>query len=84
MAVTITMTSCSTATTSAKTTRLLPVACLGYGRHGTCHGRNFEGGAKVAWQKLEFHLQFLEPLFCAPYNHKLQSYISTARRYLMY
>jgi len=25
-----------------------PVAYLGYGRHGKCHGRNFEGGAKIA------------------------------------
>jgi len=25
------------------------VAYLGYGRHGACHGLNFEGGAKIAW-----------------------------------
>jgi len=27
------------------------VAYLGYGRHGPCHGRNFERAAKIAWQK---------------------------------
>jgi len=27
------------------------VAYLGYGRHGTCHGRHFDGGAKIAWKK---------------------------------
>jgi len=27
-----------------------PVAYLGYGRHDTCHERNFERGAKIAWQ----------------------------------
>jgi len=29
------------------------VAYLGYGRHGTCHGRHFDGGTKIAWQKLK-------------------------------
>ena len=29
------------------------VAYLGYGRHGTCHGGHFDGGAKIAWQKLK-------------------------------
>jgi len=29
-----------------------PVAYLGYGRLGTCHGRHFDGGAKIARQKL--------------------------------
>jgi len=27
-----------------------PVAYLGYGRHGTCHGGHFDGGAKIAWK----------------------------------
>jgi len=31
------------------TASLCPVAYLGYGRHGTCHGRHFDGGAKIAW-----------------------------------
>jgi len=30
-----------------------PVAYLGYGRHGTCHGRHFDGGAKIAWKKVK-------------------------------
>ena len=30
-----------------------PVAYLGYGRHSTCHGSHFDGGAKIAWQKLK-------------------------------
>jgi len=29
---------------------LISVAYLGYGRHGTCHGRHIDGGAKTAWQ----------------------------------
>jgi len=43
-----------------------PVAYLRYGKHGTCHGRNgrnFQGGAKIAWHNKNFYLQFLEPLF---------------------
>jgi len=28
-------------------------ADLGYGRHGSCHGRHFDGGAKIAWHKLK-------------------------------
>jgi len=31
----------------------LAVAYLGYGRHDTCNGRHFDGGAKIAWQKLK-------------------------------
>jgi len=60
----------------------LPVAYLGYGRHGKCHGRNFQGGAKIAWHNKNLYLQFLEPLFWAPYNHKLRSY--TAHPYRTY
>jgi len=29
-----------------------PVAYLGYGRHGTCHGRHFDGGRKNCLAKL--------------------------------
>jgi len=29
------------------------VAYLGYGKHGMCHGRHFDGGPKIAWQKLK-------------------------------
>ena len=32
----------------------ITVACLGYGRHGTCHGRHFDWGAKIAWEKVKF------------------------------
>ena len=42
------------------------VSYLGYDGHGTCHGRNFQGGAKVACHNKNFYLQFLEPLFWAP------------------
>jgi len=41
------------------------VAHLGYGRHGTCHGHQFDGGAKI---KI-CGLRFLQPLFCIPYNY---------------
>ena len=30
-----------------------PVVYLGYGRHDMCHERHFDGGAKIAWQKLK-------------------------------
>jgi len=32
---------------------LPPVAYLGHGRHGTCHGRHLDGGAKIAWKELK-------------------------------
>jgi len=38
------------------------VAYLGYGRHGSCHGRHLDGGAKIAWQKLKF-------VTCSSFNH---------------
>ena len=31
-----------------------PVAYLGQGRHGTYHGRHFDVGSKIVWQKLKF------------------------------
>jgi len=34
------------------------VTHLGYGRHDTCHMRNFEGGAKLAWQKFSFAISW--------------------------
>jgi len=41
---------------------------------------NFEGEAKIAWQKIKISdSQFLESLLCAPCNHKLQICISTGR-----
>ena len=30
------------------------VAYLKYSRHGSCHGRHFDEGAKIAWQKSQF------------------------------
>jgi len=32
---------------------LAAVAYLGYGRHGTCHGRHFDGGRKNCLAKLK-------------------------------
>jgi len=47
-----------------------PVAYLGHGRHGTCHGRHFDGGAKIAWQKLKsVTYSFLNLFSCAACNH---------------
>jgi len=44
-----------------------PVAYLGYGRHGTCHGRHFGGGAKIVWQKWKFvTYSFLNLMSWAP------------------
>jgi len=49
---------------------ILAVVYLGYGRHGTCHGRQFDGGAKIAWQKWKFvTYSFLNLLSCAPCDH---------------
>jgi len=41
-------------------------------------GATLTGGAKIAWQNSKSFLQFLEPVFCAPCIHKLQSCINTA------
>jgi len=30
------------------------VAYLGCGKHGSCHGRHYDGGAKIAWQTSDF------------------------------
>ena len=54
------------------------VACLGYGRLGTCHGRHFDGGAKFAWQKWNSLFTVSWTSICAPYIHKLQSCSYTA------
>jgi len=47
-------------------------------------GATLTGVQKLLGKNNKFHLQFLEPLFCAPYNHKLQSCIETVCPYLMY
>jgi len=44
------------------------VACLGYGRHGTRHGRHIDGGAKTAWQKLKFAACSFFNLYFAPHT----------------
>jgi len=44
------------------------VAYLGYGRHGSCHGRHFDGGAKGAWQKSKFKTCSFFNLCCAPHT----------------
>jgi len=58
---------------------LYPIACQGsvayleYRRHGTFHGRHFDGRRKN-WQKFKnenLYLQFRESLFCTPCTHKL-------------
>jgi len=64
-------------------TLMYAVAYLGYGRHGTCHGRHFDGGAKLLGKNLNFYLQCLEPIFCVPYIHKLLT-ASTQRPCLMH
>jgi len=42
------------------------VAYIGCGRHGTCHGRHFDWGTKIAWQKLEFVTCSFFNLYFAP------------------
>jgi len=59
---------------------VLTGAYLRHSRHGTCHGSHFDGGAKLHGKNQNLYWQFLEPLFCAPYIHKLQSCINTRQR----
>ena len=46
----------------------LPVAYLGYGRHGSCQGRHLEAGAKIAWHKLKFVICISFNLCFAPHT----------------
>ena len=47
---------------------LRAVAYLGYGRHGSCHGPHFDGGAKIAWQKSKFVTCSFFNLYFAPHT----------------
>ena len=42
------------------------VAFLGYGRHGSCHRRHFDGGAKITWQISKFVTCSFFNLFFTP------------------
>ena len=55
------------------------VAYPGYGRHGRCHGRHFDGGAKMSRQKLKsvFTVSWTSSILRL-IHHKLQSCINTA------
>jgi len=55
---------------------------LGYGRHGTCHGRHFDGDAKLLGKNCNFYLQFLKLLFCSPPTINCNA-ASTQRQSLM-
>ena len=44
------------------------VAYLGFGRHGSCHGRHFDGSAKIAWQKSKFVTCSFFNLYFAPHT----------------
>ena len=44
------------------------VAYLGYGRHGSCHGRHFDGGAKGAWQNSKCMTCSFFNLYCTPHT----------------
>lgn len=51
----------------------------------TCHGRHWRGRKqKFLGKNHNFYLLFVEPLFRATFNHKLQNCIDTARPCLMY
>jgi len=43
-------------------------------------GATLTGAQQLLGKKLKFYLQFLEPLFSALYNLKLESCINTVRR----
>jgi len=60
-----------------------PVAYLRYGGNGTCHGRYFDGGAKIAWQKKIMTYSFLNFYF-APQTNIFCKAASTQRPYLMH
>jgi len=59
------------------------VAYLVYGRHGTCHKRRFDGGTKIAWQKLKFVTYSYFNLCFAPCTTINSKAESTQRHYLM-
>jgi len=44
------------------------VGYLGYGRHGTCHGRHFDGGAKNCLAKIKNFIYSLLNLYFAPHT----------------
>jgi len=46
--------------------KIKPVAYLGYGRHGTCHGRHFDGGRKTCLAKIEICMYSFLNLYFAP------------------
>jgi len=48
---------------------LAPVAYLGYGSHGSCHGRHFDSGSKIAWKKMKFMTCRFLTQFFAQCNH---------------
>jgi len=56
-----------------------------YGMAGMARamGATLKGAQKLVDKNLNFYLQFLETLFCVPYNQKLQNCINTALPYLM-
>jgi len=58
------------------------VAYLGYGRHGTCHGRHFEGGAKIAWQIIEIYIYSLVNLYFEPHTFINCKAASTPRAHI--
>jgi len=43
------------------------VAYLGYGRHGTCHGRHFDGGRKNCLAKIKIFMYSFLNLYFAPH-----------------
>ena len=46
---------------------LYPVAYLGYGRHGTCHRRHFDGGRKNYLAKIKIFMYSFLNLYFAPH-----------------
>jgi len=59
-------------------------AYLGYGRHGSCHGRHFGGGAKIGWEKLKFVTYSFFNLYFSSHTIINCKAASTLCLYLMY
>jgi len=60
---------------------LISVAYLGYGRHGTCHGRHFDGAQKLLGKIKIFIYSFFN-LYFAPHAFTNCKAVSTPRPHL--
>jgi len=68
--------------TSERWVTLISVAYQGYGRHGTCHGRHFDGGRKNCLAKIKIFIYSFFNLYFEPHAFINCKAASTSRLYL--